>query len=302
MKRSALSLVLGCGFLAVILLNGCASESGSETTPPATVEGTEDENMETGFVNTDTWSSAVYMIPSPNEVFDLIKGSDLPYKEGLIDVSNSNYSGVKAQSLNFGRITADIAYTSVFEKYQESISNFEELRKLSNDLGISYVFDEILVDRIMNNMKNADSLAMISTSSYHQIIEMMEGNEKGETLALIAAGGFLESLYIVTNLVPEYEADNNTIQRIADQKYSYENLVEYLKQYEEDPNVSDVLKSMEPIGTVFGEIEKEDIQPSAIKEGDKVVIGGGKLLITKEQFDSLKKAATDLRNSFSSAS
>lgn len=246
--------------------------------------------------------STMYAVPSPNELFSIIKDSKLPYKEGLISTDAMKYSTSKEQALNFGRITADIAYTASYEKFQESIANFDNLRQVGDDLGISYVFDELMVNRVKNNMDNPDSLEIISASSYQQITSMMEENENGSTLAIIAAGGFVESIYILTNLVGEYSDESDVIQRLADEKLVMENISDYLSMYSDEDRVSEVLSELAPMMDIFNNLQEEKASEDRVGEDDKVILGGNRVIMTAEDFNALKEAATNYRNSFANAS
>lgn len=250
----------------------------------------------------ETMSGNYYQVPSPNELFSIIQGSGLPYKPELISTDQVNYSGRKTLALNFGRLTADIAYTATYEKFQESTQNFDQLRKIGNDLGISYVFDELMVNRVKNNMTNPDSLEIISTSSYQNIIAMLEENEEGGTLAIISTGGFIESIYILGHLIGEYKEGNPTIQRLADQKLVMENILDYLHVHEDDQNVQEVLNEIQPVADIFLNLDEEKVSENKTMEDGKVVLGGSKVIMTKQEFDNLKKAATEYRNSFAKPS
>lgn len=286
---------------AALMLAACGGETKDESSTETkdTAEVVEPTSTQMGFGSQGTQT---YAVPSPNELFSIIKESKLPYKDGLISTSAVNYSSSKNQALNFGRLTADIAYTASYEKFQESMANFDNLRKVGSDLGISYVFDEFMVNRVKNNMDNADSLEVISSSSYQNIIGMLEENEKGSTLAIIAAGGFVESIYILTNLIGEHSAGSEVIQRLADEKLVLENLLDYLNQYAEEERVVEVIDELTPVAQVFLNLKEETFDAQKKSEDGKVVIGGSRVVMSKAEFDALKAAATAYRNSFANAS
>lgn len=282
----------------VFLFTGCGGEATNNSETPA-ADSTANEAEEVEMWGFDSMGGNSYQVPSPNELFAIIKESDIPYQEGLISTTVGNYSSSKTQALNFGRLTADIAYTASYEKFQESITNFDNLRKVGDDLGISYVFDELMVNRVKTNMDNADSLEVISTSSYQRIIAQLEEAEKGSTLAIIAAGGFVESIYILTNMVGEYNADNEIIQRIADQKLVMENVLDYLNIFREEERVMEVLTELQGVSDVFLNMDEESISDQLKQQDGKTVLGGNRIIMTADEFNELKEAATAYRNSFS---
>jgi len=296
MKKRYLTLILSGSVVA--LMSSCGGES-EQPAPPQEEQTVIRPAEPLGFGDEGSQS---YSIPSPNELFSIIKESKLPYKEGLINTESTNYSTSKTQALNFGRLTADIAYTASYEKFQESMANFDNLRKIGDDLGISYVFDEFIVNRVKDNMDNADSLEVISTSSYQRIIGMLEENEKASTLAIIAAGGFAESIYLLTHLIGDYSENSEVIYRLADEKLVLENIIDYLLLYNDEERVQEVLTEMQEMSSVFMGLSEEKVSEEKTVKGDKVVLGGSRVNMTAEEFKALKEAATTFRNSFANAS
>ncbi len=279
-------------------LVSCGGEENSSSTDSPSVDSTmllEEETEVWGF---DAAGGNSYQVPSPNELFAIIKESELPFRENLIATSSVNYNSSKIQALNFGRLTADIAYTASYEKFQESITNFDNLRKVGDDLGISYVFDEIMVDRVKSNMDNADSLEIISSSSYQRIIAQLEEGEKGSTLAIIATGGFIESIYILTNMVSEFDSSNPMVQRIADQKLVMENVLDYLNIFNEEPRIQEVQQELQAITDIFNMLVEESVSEQISKESDRNVLGGNRIIITEGEFTDLKASTAEYRNSF----
>ncbi|MEZ4721212.1 MAG: hypothetical protein R2813_04970 [Flavobacteriales bacterium] len=298
MKKHYLTLFATA--LSVIVFTSCGGGDNAKSEPQEDTTAVDTNEVEMwGF---DAMNGSSYQVPSPNELFGIIKSSKLPYKDGLITTAQVNYASSKTQALNFGRLTADIAYTASYEKFQESISNFDNLRKVGDDLGISYVFDELMVNRVKSNMDNSDSLEVISTSSYQNIIGMLEQNEKGSTLAIIAAGGFVESIYILTNMIDTYKDGNETIQRLADQKLVMENVLDYLNLFRDEDRVLEVLTDIQGVSDVFLNLDEVSVSQEVSQQGQKTVLGGNRIVMTADEFNALKKAATDYRNSFSNPS
>ena len=283
-----------------LTLISCGGEN-TGTTETTAVDSTmivEDKPEVWGF---DATGGNSYQVPSPNELFAIIKESKLGYQEDLISMAPVNYTSSKIQALNFGRLTADIAYTASYEKFQESITNFDNLRKVGDDLGISYVFDEIMVGRVKSNMDNADSLEVISSSSYQRIISQLEEGEKGSTLAIIAAGGFIESIYILTSMVETYGEASPMIQRIADQKLVMENVLDYLNIFNEEPRIQEVQQELQSITDIYSMLAEESISEQKSEKSEKgarTILGGNRIIMTSDEFNDLKAATLEYRNSF----
>lgn len=293
-------LILPIAAIALILTQGCGSDEPVQ-------EPVEDLTQDTTEVSEDTHVEEFYQIPAPDEMFAFIKQSGLPYSSAVLNsVDNaSNYTEPRSQALNFGIYSADLAYTAAFEEYQESIKYFACIRKLGDEVGVSSAFNEGMAKRIQNNLDVADSLVAITNDSYFGVIEYMEENERGKDLALLAAGGWLESVYIVTNTVKEFNKEEPYASRLADQKLIYDNLLSYMDQYKDDQQVATTINEFKEIGTVFENLEEIEVKSEAASEG-RMVLGAGKtttkLVMGEEQFNKLKEIVTNLRNSYTGQS
>ena len=152
--------------------------------------------------------------------------------------------------------------------------------------------------RLEGNVGNSDSLAVITDDVYFQSFETLDNSGQGTTLALVVAGGWIESLFIATNL-SKYEANSPVVERLADQKYTLENLVEFLKKHEADPNVASVKTDFEGLLAEFGKIEQKDISATAKDEKGKKIMGGGTQLVMSEAlYKAIVEKIKTIRNSY----
>lgn len=246
----------------------------------------------------DGFSDTFYRIPSPEDLFDLVSAGNVAYEPSVLNptANAEKYIDTKSKEFNFGVYSADLAYTSAFQRYQESYDYIETVRKLSSEIGIASVFDEATLARVHNIFENSDSLMNVTNNTYRRFVRHLEQNDRGKTLALVSAGGWVESLYIVVNLVGEYKENDINIQRIADQKLTFENLMDYLIQYKSDKNISSILIELSSIKEAYDSLKKEKTESTTTKKDDKYVVGGNsKIVITKEQFDNLKLAIVKVR-------
>lgn len=240
-----------------------------------------------------------YRFPSPDEMFTIIDSIGLQFDNTLLLPAQnaSKYLDSKSQALNLGVYVADLAYITLFQRYKESIDYLQVIHKLSDKLRISSAFDENLVDRIEKNISNFDSLSTISDDALTSLINYLVRNDKENTFAIISLGGFIEFYHLALNLVGDYKAENQTIQRIIDQKIAFENLVKYSYEYSDDPNVSSCLEIVEPLSDFLKNITVVKAKTTITKSDDgRIIVGGGdKLKITEEEFNELKKLVTQIR-------
>ena len=241
-----------------------------------------------------------YTIPSPHETMDFLKSSGSDFRpEFLCSTSiREQYVDLKGKSMGMGIFIADLAYTATFSEFQESIKYFNAIVLMADDIGIGSSFDAALMGRIENNLEHSDSLQAISDASYYKIIGELEANDRGHVVGMIAAGGFLESLFIAVQLVDKFDAEDPLIKRIAAQKLVYENIMKYLEQYKDDQNVEWTIMDMSALNEIFSEVSdnRKDTKLEKNASGKNVLGGTGGVYITEPEFEDLRDKVTTLRN------
>jgi hypothetical protein len=241
-----------------------------------------------------------YLVPSPEDLFEFTSDQELIFNPDLLNSDNNveKYIDTKSKEINFGIYAADLAYCAAFSKSQETVEYLHIVRNISDKIGISAAFDESLLDRIENIDDNKDSLKTVSSDTYYDIVKFLEKNDRVSTLALISTGGWIESLYLVTNLISNYKENSVSIQRVADQKIIFSNLILYLQQNQEIESVSSTLEQIMPIKQIFDQLEVVTVESDNTTNNEgKIVVGGNtKIKITEEQYKKLKETIAKVRN------
>lgn len=294
MKRNYLLLAP----LAVSL--SLASCSGDKT------EGT-DEIADTDSVKTEVAQTQVtetfFQVPSPGEMLTFIKmvgGKNNKNVSFLNSPDNQkNYTDNKLKALNFGIYSCDLSYCSIFEIGSEAIKYFKVVKQLGDQIGVSSAIKPEVLKRIEGNVGNPDSLSVITDDVYFNSFETLESSKQGPILSLVVAGGWIESLYIATNL-SKYEANSPVVERLADQKYTLDNLIEFLKKYEkENADVASVVSQFTELQAEFNKIGEKDAASATSTDKSKKILGGGKeLAISQEQYKVLVEKIKTIRNSY----
>lgn len=273
--------------------------SGEKEDGAQKVENDEPEKKD----SVDEGPKPFYQIPTPNELFTVIKEIGGKARTDLMNptTNSGNYTDSYSKGINFGVYSADLAYASAYEMGPTSLDYFKVIEKMGDELGITGAFDKTIFDRVEKNLNNGDSLLSISNDTYFEAYSYLEENEKGAVLGLIVTGGWIESMYIVTNLVDKYSDNNPIIERIAGQKYTLENLLGFLYNYADDENVGMAVAELEKIQAIYGMMEESgDLEATSVsKEGDVSVISGGKTLkMNKDTFMELKEVVKEIRDAF----
>lgn len=248
----------------------------------------------------DTKDNISYQVPSPEDLFVIVKKSKLPYKENLLNKLDGNYVTTLAKETNLGVYIADLSYSSVFSMNQNTLKYFTSVYKITESLGISSIVSNSFMDRMKNNLDKPDSLSLITSNSYYTIIQDLDNAGKGKTVAVVATGGWIEGMYIITNLIDKFDARNPAIQRLANQKAVFANLYKNLEKYKDDKDVAEVQKDMDPIKAVLDQLQgaKQESEMTKTKDG-KIILGSkNKVNFTDAQFVEFKQKVKDIRTKF----
>src|ERR1700752_3854745 len=217
-----------------------------------------------------------YQIPSPKEMFVFIK-QVASKNNKRVDVLNNpdnakNYTDAKTQALNFGIYSCDLTYCSIFEIGTDVLKYFKTVKQLGESIGVSNSISPAMVKSLEKNMGNPDSLVEIADNLYFSSFETMQNSQQGNTLALSVAGGYIEGFSISCNLV-KYDKKNPAVERIADEKYTLDNIIDFMKKYESDAGVKETISKLEELRTTFNQIAEKQEGKVAVKEekGTKVL-------------------------------
>ena len=282
----------------VIGFSSCGEEVGTEKEKVIVEENVED----TTFLDMPELDpDMAYSVPTPNELFAVIKETGVLYDGSILNSPDNRekYSSKKIQALNFGVYFADLAFASSFEENASILSYFGTIKVLSDELGISNALDAAIYEKVEMSLERNDSVSLLflSNDTYFQAYSYLEENERGSTLALIVLGGWIESLYIMTNL-GAYEEGSNLVARIGEQKLTIGNLMGFMMKYQDDSNVAEVMEELADIEELFWsfeEVEGDDVSTS--QEGDVYVLSGGStIIVSAEQYEKLKELVSKLRN------
>ena len=278
------------------------SSCGEEVSPEGGKVVIEENVEDTTFLDIpELDADMAYSVPTPNELFAVIKESGVLYDGSILNSPDNikKYSSKKIQALNFGVYFADLAFASSFEENASILSYFATIKVLSDELGISNALDAAIYEKVEMSLESndSDSLLFLSNDTYFQAYSYLEENERGSTLALIVLGGWIESLYIMTNL-GAYEEGSNLVARIGEQKLTVGNLMGFMMKYQDDSNVAEVMEELADIEELFWSFEEEEGGAvSTSQEGDVYVLSGGStIMVSAEQYEKLKELVSKLRN------
>lgn len=219
-----------------------------------------------------------YPIPTAFEVVKLLNSAGASY---ILSLSNpienvDKYIPAKSKALNLGIYGADLSYASTYQMKQETMNYLKVSKKLIDELQITSAFNVEFAQRVEKNIDNKDSLIRIISDSFYDTYEFLVNNGKDNTSLFVMTGSWVEGLYISTQIAVISKNSEDIIKIVANQKEPLTKLLELMKPYATDKDVNDVITALKPLSDLFASIGAEKI--------------------TKEQFDAISKAVTEVRN------
>lgn len=289
------------------LLGACNGQQPTEEpiAPPPAVEETAPSIDQQARM--ERVKNIMYTLPSPFETLTLLRESGVPYTtEFLFDPKLvSKFDGSLDKSIVLGVYGANLSYVSVFEDDKSSIRYLACVNSLMKDLNIGNAFSGATMERIMNNRANADSVQQIVSEAYYSANVMLKDNAQEHLAAVVLAGGWLEGLYIATQLAQTTPDNAELIATITDQKYALENLLELLGTFDGHHQVNALSERLEELHALFDASTKETATTVEEREqnGQTVtVIGGGlESTLSADQLTAITKLVLEVRAGYLSA-
>jgi len=297
----------GCRWLAIGMLAFSFSCTNSDVPPsdeqkaqdhaPALTEEQSDEQLK-------TTQNIFVMLPSPVETAALLKKAGAGYNKEILNIAKnaSQYRTVEGQALNLGIYGTDLSYSSIFEQTQECILYISSAKRLSEQIGVSDAFNASIIDRVDKNLNEKDSMLNIITDAYWIANSQLKENNRPNIAALVIAGGWVEGLFIGTQLIDVDNPNEELAKRIAEQKYSLNDLISLLASYGDDPLLKETLNDLNELKMLFDQIEmeKSEAKPANDMTADGIpIVGASKeLTMSPEQLKKITEKTVEIRQKY----
>lgn len=211
----------------------------------------------------------IRQMPSPIEMAILVKHSGGEYNASLLNpIQNiDRYATAGKKTINMGVYSADVGYTSLYKQTQETVFYLNNIRKLSDAIGLSDAFDKTVFERVEANIENRDSLLHILSGAYDASNEYLKNNDRMNTSVLMLAGGWIETMYLASNLGDAGGRPGADIaSRVAQQDVVLKKIVATMRMIPSDPLVTEFADKLDALSKVL--VSKELV--SGTEEEPKV--------------------------------
>ncbi len=240
----------------------------------------------------------------------LLKTAGVTYNEGLLNQLENvdQYATNKSKAINLGIYTTDLSFASLFDQAQISLKYMEATRKLATEMGIDDAVDEETMKRLEQNLNNRDVVMDIISETFLNSSSYLKENDQQEVAAMVLVGGWIEGLYIGSQMVGTSPVEGNKlVDRIAEQKLSFsivERMLQDNRQNEKGEDNRDIVEMINELHAVKTAYAKIEVQTSSVKleeadsTGTNVLKSETKIKVTPEAFSELQAAVKSLRNSY----
>lgn len=280
-------------------LVSCENPSGSSQTTQPPVNADTD-SAETA--RRQELQKIFFSIPSPVEMASLVKEKGYRFDKNVLNSTDnvSKYTGEARQAVNLGIYGADLSYAAIFDQKQITMNYFASAQKLAGELGIENVLSGELIERLEKNQESRDSLLNIVSDAYADLNGYLKENDRTEVAALVVAGGWLEALYLSTKYTEANDPDIR--QRIAEQKYALNNLLDYFGKFGESDILNEMKSDLNVLKEIYNGSEETVGKTSQSKGADGVVVIGSTktISISDDTLKAIETKASELRNKYTS--
>jgi len=246
-----------------------------------------------------------YSMPSPLETAMMIRSAGAIYNEDLLNpVDNAtNYSNNMSMALNLGIYTCDLSFVSLYDQTEASINYMNASKKMADGLGILDAINDETIERLEENINNRDVIMEIISDTFMNSSSFLHENDRSSVAAIVLVGGWVEGLYLSTQMVePDAAKENELVTKIVDQKLSLDIVMRLLEESKDSEDVQEVLVDMEDLKYTFDKITLTTTSPvkATVDEESNVTTLKSRTqsTITPELFSELQEKVLRIRSKY----
>jgi hypothetical protein len=242
-----------------------------------------------------------YAVPSPLELSILFKKAGLQFEKSFLLSHDEKgyYAESEKLALILGVYGADLSYSSIFKRTQESMVYMTVCKDISESLGIGTGFDEDMVMRLEANIENKDSIISIIAASFLDMDSYLKENKQSQNASLVVIGGWIEGIYLGTSMIRNSDSNQEIKEIIRDQYGSLKSLIK-LANSQTYTNQLQIPIHLAKLETAFKAIQPTTAPSGTMEqEGELLVLKqaeGQEQEIDDAAFDDINEKIKAIRN------
>jgi hypothetical protein len=262
------------------------------------------------FDDIDKAKKIFYSLPSPLETAQIIKSAGAEYDHELLNSLDNiqKYSSSKSKALNLGIYTTDLSFSSLFEQTQTAIDYMGAARAMAEGLDIRDAIDNETIRKLEDNLNNRDVVMDIISETFLNSSSYLKDYERQDEAAIVLIGGWVEGLYIASELVGNKNIEGNKlVNRILEQKLSFNIVMRLLEDNkknasgETNEDIAEMITELVPLNQAFEKVTVMTTKASVEgedKSGVAKISSKTTVKVTPEDFKTLQSTIRNLRTSF----
>ena len=235
-------------------------------------------NQDSSTIQQESHIEKIYFnVPSTMKTAYILKKAGASYDASFPlnpNKANDDFT-TEQQALLLGIYGSDLNYTIVSNKNQETIYYLNSINSLGEKLGLGNILNQEMKNRIEKNVNSKDSMQVIITDLFWKIEQSLNEDGRSRIGALIVTGGWIEGLYVATQIAIKMPENIKIKSIICQQKFSSKDVLELVKNSCSSEYISDVvLRPLKQINASLSKIKtRQEFYSSElnIDENDMII-------------------------------
>jgi hypothetical protein len=199
----------------------------------------------------------LYPLPTPFEMTKMLNDIGATYSTKSLNPTAGveKYFKENQKAVNLGIYGADLAYVSTYQQQQDIQVYLNAIKKLADQLGITYDYSKLLSDEYKEKFNNKDSLTNIVTNTIYDTYYYLDKKSNPDLAVTMVAGMWVELMYIGTNISQASYNYTGLVNIISKQKASYDKVMELLSARNANADIKSLETRLQPLKPAFDKVD-----------------------------------------------
>ena len=199
----------------------------------------------------------LYPLPTPFEMTKMLNDIGATYSTKNLNSTSKveKYFKESQKAVNLGIYGADLAYVSTYQQQQDIQVYLNAIKKLADQLGITYDYSKLLSDEYKAKFNNKDSLTNIVTNTIYDTYYYLDQKSNPDLAVTMVTGMWVELMYIGTNISQDSYNYTGLVNIISKQKASYEKVMELLSGRNANADIKSLETKLQALKPAFDKVE-----------------------------------------------
>jgi hypothetical protein len=199
----------------------------------------------------------LYPLPTPFEMTKMLNDIGATYSTKNLNPTSKveKYFKENQKAVNLGIYGADLAYVSTYQQQQDVQVYLNAIKKLADQLGITYDYSKLLSDEYKEKFNNKDSLTNIVTNTIYDTYYYLDQKSNPDLAVTMVTGMWVELMYIGTNISQDSYNYTGLVNIISKQKASYEKVMELLSGRNANADIKGLETKLQVLKPAFDKVE-----------------------------------------------